>query len=231
MRRLSKIFLALDGFGDTVQLMSTSDLDIEPELNSLLSKLTIEIANDNKEIEVRKKRIEKNETLLRAVRASLTARSPDASIPGYGSKIEKIKDAISRIPKVQFLQDDVEAELRRTHPDLEINRTRIRSALWTMAVDESGPIQIAQKGSNKAPAIYSKKSGSDNNKSQEHAPHQQLKPKAISANMLEDAVRKQSGRISHFERRLGTDESTIKVLLEPASKVYIDVGGWLRVRE
>jgi hypothetical protein len=46
--------------------MQTSN--IQPELNSLLTKLTAEIETDQKEIKIRQKRIKANEVLLDAVR-------------------------------------------------------------------------------------------------------------------------------------------------------------------
>ena len=60
--------------------MNTSN--IEPELNSLLTKLTAEIETDQKEIKIRQKRIKANEILLDAVRGSLGVSNPENKTNG-----------------------------------------------------------------------------------------------------------------------------------------------------
>src|SRR2546422_5602163 len=104
--------------------------NLEPELNSLLAKLDQQIAEDSKQTEILHKRIKKNEALRQAIRGSLGALNPSAT--GYGSKVDTIREAISRVPKARFIQDDVEGELKRTNPDMELNRNRIRAAIWTI---------------------------------------------------------------------------------------------------
>ena len=128
--------------------------NIEPELNSLISKLAVAIENDSKEMENCKKRIEKNEYLLRAAKGSLGALHPEKSVSEYGSKRETILDAINEFSKQQFTQDDIEIEVKRINPDMEINRNRIRSALWTLA--NHGKIKQIRKGNNQEPALYEK---------------------------------------------------------------------------
>jgi hypothetical protein len=210
-----------------------SNSNLEPELNSLLSKLTIEIENDSKEIEIRKKRMEKNEALLRAVRASLGVMHSDAKPTGYGAKSEIIRDAINRIPKAQFTQDDVEVEIRRTSPAMEVNRSHLRSALWTMA--DKKRIRLIRKGTNQEPALYEKTDAITHLlRVLEPNTNQTLKhsgPAQLTAALLEDSVRSKSGRIDDLARRLNTDEANVRGLLEPASKVYVASAGWLKVRE
>lgn len=127
---------------------------IEPELNSLISKLTIAIENDQKELDNCKKRIEKNEHLLRAAKGSLGALHPEKGDSEYGSKRETILDAIKQFPKQQFTQDDIEGEVQRINPEMEINRSRIRSALWTLA--SNNKIKTVRKGNAQEPALYEK---------------------------------------------------------------------------
>ncbi len=129
--------------------------NLEPELKSLLTKLNIEIETDTKEIEIRKKRIEKNEALRRAVRGSLMAQRPEAKTTGYGTKIEMIREAIGRISSSKFTQTDLENEIKRAYPEIETNRSRLRSALWTMADKKDGIEQVTQ-GNNRQPAEYEK---------------------------------------------------------------------------
>jgi hypothetical protein len=133
--------------------MTTSN--IEPELNSLLNKLTVEIESDQKEIEIRKKRIEKNEVLLRAVRGSLGVTNASKESTGYGTKAETVKLAIQQIQKPRFTQDDVEAEIKRVNPNMVINRNRIRATLWTLQ-DRNELIRQVRAGSNRQPAEFEK---------------------------------------------------------------------------
>lgn len=207
--------------------------NIEPELNSLLSKLAIEIESDTKEIEIRKRRIEKNEALRKALRGSLSVIHPEVERNGYGSKSGIIRDAISRIGKPHFTQDDVEGEIRRAGPTMEVNRSRIRSALWTMA--EKKEIKLVRKGTNKEPAQYEKYNAIDPSKRLTEAPKDEslrnMASPGVTAGSLEDSVRTKSGRVDHLAKRLSTDTATIQKLLEPASKVYVGSAGWLRVRE
>src|ERR1039458_9027254 len=66
-----------------------------------------------------------------SVRRSLNVNSPESAIAAYGAKSETIQTAI-RALKGNFTQDAVEAEIRRINPSMEINRNRIRSALWIL---------------------------------------------------------------------------------------------------
>lgn len=129
--------------------------NIEPELNSLRSKLVVEIENDTKQIEVLKKRITKNEELLHAVKGSLGALNPISKPSGYGSKSETIREAIESIQSRKFTQTDVEEAIRKLNPDMIINRNRIRAALWTLQ-DRKELISVSRKGNNNQPAEYEK---------------------------------------------------------------------------
>lgn len=133
-------------------------VDIEPELNSLSAKLAVEINSDRKEVEFRTKRIQKNEELLRNVKAALAALHPERKTTGYGLKAETIRDAISSISAIRFTQDDVQAEIMKVNPELQINRSRIRSALWLLA-SEKKVIRQLTKGTNRKPAEFEKIEG------------------------------------------------------------------------
>jgi Arc/MetJ-type ribon-helix-helix transcriptional regulator len=128
---------------------------IEPELTSLETKLSEEIANDRKEVDVRQKRIAKNETLLRAVRGALGATSSATRSNGYGSKSELIRDAIQQVMKPRFAQKDIEAEITRANPELSIDRDRVRSFLWNFA-KKGEFIKQVTKGNNRQVAEFEK---------------------------------------------------------------------------
>jgi len=132
--------------------------NIEPELNSLLTKLTAEIQQDQNEVLVRQNRIQKNEALLKAVRGSLIALHPEMKREVYGSKNQMVKDAISRITSPRFTQDNVESEMRSINPDADIDRDRIRAVLWTLA-SKKQLIRQVSKGNNNQPAEYEKLNG------------------------------------------------------------------------
>lgn len=219
---------------------------IEPELNSLRAKLAIEIANDQREIEIRRRRIEKNSALLNAVKGSLSELHPERSIAGYGSKVDMIRDAILRLPTQRFTQDNIEAEIRKQNPEVELDRNRVRAAIWSLCKKHKA-IKLINKGSNRQPAEFERIEGAIRPKrSTEQHKEQTLKNDQvdsstnngthksgapISPSAFEDAVRAKSGRIKHLAERLGAEESAIVSLLEPTSKVYASVGGWLRLRE
>ena len=133
--------------------MTTSN--IEPELNSLLTKLEVEIANDRKEIDIRAKRIKKNELLLKAVRGSLGVSNPSNKETGYGTKSETVRAAILQMTKPRFTADDIVTEIKRANPDIPINRDRIKSALWTLQ-EKKELIKQVRPGNNRQPAEFEK---------------------------------------------------------------------------
>jgi hypothetical protein len=139
--------------------MNTSN--IEPELNSLLTKLTAEIETDQREIKIRQKRIKANEILLDAVRGSLGVSNPDSKANSYGAKAETVKLAIQQITNPRFTQDDVEAEIQRANPEMQINRERVRAILWGMKQKED-VIKQVRKGDNRQPAEFEKVAGATN---------------------------------------------------------------------
>jgi hypothetical protein len=135
--------------------------NIEPELTSLETKLSEEITNDRKEVDVRQKRITKNESLLRAVRSALGANSASARTNGYGSKAEIIRDAIQQVTKPRFTQKDIEAEMTRANPELQIDSNRVRSVLWSLS-KKGAFIKTIQKGNNRQAAEFEKLAVSHN---------------------------------------------------------------------
>ena len=71
-----KISCVVHGLPDSGTIETMPDTNIEPELTSLRTKLTVEIDKDKKEIECLKKRMNKNEVLLEAVKGALAAIHP-----------------------------------------------------------------------------------------------------------------------------------------------------------
>lgn len=195
-----------------------TSVNLEPELNSLKTKLAVEIENDLRQAEFLKKRAEKNQALLAAVRGSLNVAGPDAAATGYGAKSEIIQNAIRGLTG-QFTQDAVEAEIRRINPSMEINRNRIRAALWTLS-SKYKKIKVISKGSSLKAAIYEKTEGIE------------PPPKgAVTPARLEASVRVKSGRVDDMALRLDTTPEAVKKLLFPESKVYVGIAGWLRLKE
>jgi hypothetical protein len=139
--------------------MQTANL--EPELNSLLSKLDEQIAEDSKQTDVLAKRIKKNEALRQAIRGSLGALHPGSDATGYGSKVVMIREAINRLPNPRFTQDDVEAEIGRVNPEIELDRNRVRAAIWTLC-NKHKAIKLIRKGSNRLPAEFEKQASQTN---------------------------------------------------------------------
>jgi metal-responsive CopG/Arc/MetJ family transcriptional regulator len=133
-----------------------SATNIEPELNSLETKLAEEIANDRKEVDFRQKRITKNESLLRAVRSALGANSASTKANGYSSKSEIIRDAIQQVTKSRFTQNDIEAEMTRAYPEIKIDHERVRSVLWTLANKKNYLVKQVTKGNNRQAAEFEK---------------------------------------------------------------------------
>jgi len=137
--------------------------NIEPELTSLETKLSDEIANDRKEVEIRQKRIAKNDALLRAVKSALGAATGSSiKANGYGSKTEIIYEAIQQLTKPRFTQKDIEAEMKLTNPDLQIDRERVRSVLWTLANKKHELVKQVTKGNNRQVAEFEKLSNQAN---------------------------------------------------------------------
>lgn len=147
--------------------MNTST--IEPELNSLLSKLTAEIAADAREIEVRQKRIKKNETLLRAVRGSLGVANPSNS-DGYGKQAETVRAAIRRIAKPQFTQKDIEDEIGSFSPEIAISTERIKSVLWSLQRKKEMIKQVKQGNNRGQVAVFEKLPAAGNPNSELNPP-------------------------------------------------------------
>jgi Arc/MetJ-type ribon-helix-helix transcriptional regulator len=136
--------------------------NIEPELTSLEIKLSEEIVNDRKEVDVRQKRITKNESLLRAVRSALGANNGSTKINGYGSKSEMIREAIQQMTKPRFTQKDIESEMIRVYPEIKIDHDRVRSVLWNLANKNHDLVKQVTKGNNSQVAEFQKLANSPN---------------------------------------------------------------------
>jgi len=136
-------------------------MNIEPELISLRSKLSVEIERDAKDIEFLKKRVAINGALLHAVKGSLSIAirdgSKSAATRGYGAKSDAVRAAINRLPDSRFTIDDVEREIFNEDPKSDFKRAKLRTALWTLA--EKQEIKLLKKGTNTEPAEYEKING------------------------------------------------------------------------
>lgn len=211
-----------------MQLEYSSNL--EPELQSLRTKLADEIDRDSKQVEFLKRRIEKNSALLTAIKGSLSVVKPTADTEKYGGKVEAIQEAINSITEETFTQEDVEAAVQKLNPAANIELKVIRTALWNMA--QKKQINLIRKGSNTAPAIYAKP-GALVRFPRRDQPSLIPEPEqsGLSAGSLEDSIRRKTGRIPDVANRFHVTPEQIQAMLEPASKVYMAERGWLKVRE
>jgi hypothetical protein len=207
------------------------ETSITPELESLLSKLTEEIASDCGQVEVLQKRIKKNESLLQAIKSRLGVAN---AISGYGAKIEVVRQAVQHLNKTVFTQEDVEIEIKRLNPTLTIDKKRVRAGLWTLA-NRLNFIKQAEKGSNRERALYEKTPASLSNGSVGGAPNPN---RGIATNAgiltpatLEAFVGERNRRMNELTAHFGTDEKTIRKFFEPASKVYEATRGWIKIHE
>jgi hypothetical protein len=222
-----------------------NNTSLEPELNSLKSKLVIEIENDSKQVEVLKRKIEKNQSLLNAVRSRLSAALPSGITSGYGAKSEMIWKSIGEL-KMQFTQDDLEAVIRRISPDTEINRNRIRASLWTLCTKYK-KIKVFRKGNSREPAIYEKitpglvpappanANGNDAHASIHRYPRTetddaQVGNQILTAAQFEERIRRKNAHVRQIAHEFKVSDETILGLLHPKSRVYLAKRGWLKLR-
>jgi hypothetical protein len=211
---------------------------IEPELKRLLTKLVSEMTHDRTEVELRQKRIAKNEELLKAVKNSLGALHPEQRATAYGSQSEAIKNAIGSIPTLRFTQNDVESQLASSNPEIDRNRDRIRSVLWSISKDGTLIRQVS-KGNNRRLAEYEKVAPTSNgvaypNKSTEAtrtARGLATSTGVITVVELENFVRQKARRIHQISDHFKVDDATVLNFLEPASKVYRADKGWIKLHE
>jgi hypothetical protein len=134
----------------------TATSSIEPELNSLLTKLAAEIQNDQKEVEFRQKRIKKNEALLHAVKGSLGITNATAKANGHATKADLLRDAVGQIEKTRFSHEDLAVEIRRINPDVHFTDKWLRTALWTAAKVKRELVKQVVAGNNRQAAEYEK---------------------------------------------------------------------------
>jgi len=124
-----------------------------------LAKLTEEIDSDRKQLEAIEKRLTSNEKLKHALQARLgtTAAAKSSS---YGSTWENIRKAVKQIEKPRFTYDDIEAALKQMIPGFQLDKNRLRTAIWTLQ-DKEDTIKQVEKGDNRNPAVYALIGGSD----------------------------------------------------------------------
>lgn len=208
----------------------------EPELHSLLNKLMVEIESDRKEVEVRQKRIKKNETLLQAVRGSLSATNSTPGETGYGTKAETVRNAIQQITKSKFTHLDVEAEIKRLYPTMDVNRNRVRTTLWALANQKKELIRQTREGNNRVLPEFEKLAGATN----DAPPPREQRPSNGSATLLglvsladiEAYVKQKNRRMNALATHFNVNESVIEQLIkDPASRVYEATRGWVKMRE
>jgi hypothetical protein len=212
---------------------------IERELTSLLNKLTDEICADQKEMEVLKKRITSNINLRVALQTRLGATKSAAESATYGTRWDNIRKAIRQVAKQRFSQDDIEAEIKRLDPDVEIDRSRLRATLWTFQ-SKGELIKQVRKGNNQEPALFERLANTDNHAgngaSSVTEAHRTARGIAanggvITVGDLEAYVREKNRRMNELTERFNADEKTLRGMFEPQSRVFMATHGWVKIRE
>lgn len=127
-----------------------SESTIQPELESLHKKLAGQINQDEKELEIVQKRIDKNKQLLHAVNASLGLLVAEAT--GYGALRDNLRAVINSLPAPRFTALQVEDAFRTKFPTAPLKKGGIRTTLWQM--QHRKEILCVQPGNNRQPAIY-----------------------------------------------------------------------------
>ena len=203
--------------------------NIEPELNSLRTKLSVEIENDSKQVEILRKRIKKNEELLQAIRGSLNARHPENKTTGYGSKSQIVWTAIEALGKPRFTQDDVEAELQRASPEMDINRNRIRSILWKFAAKDK-KIKLIRRGNNRQLAEFEKIEGVTRyRRIPKKGEKEQLQ---LTIEALREYLTQHNARKADLAHHFGVNKTVIEELINnDGSGIELHGKGWLKLKQ
>jgi hypothetical protein len=208
-------------------------LNIEPDLNSLLMKVNVEIDNDTKQIDVLKKRIAKNEALSRALKGSLEVRSPDKPT-AYGSKTETVREAISAIQKTRFSQSDVEAAIIKLNPEAPIDRTRLRSVLWVLQ-EKKDTIKQVRAGNNQQPAEFEKLAAASNGSGDTKEANRLSRGIAawsgtVTVGDIEAFVKEKNRRMNQIVEHFKVNEAIVTKLMQ-GSKLYEGEKGWIKIRD
>ncbi|MGD0349834.1 MAG: hypothetical protein ABSB84_05900 [Verrucomicrobiota bacterium] len=125
------------------------------DLTALLNKANAEIQADQKQLGILERRITVNVKWRQAIQARIAATQESGEATAYGRKWDNVRNAIKAINKARFSQSDVEAELKRIDPEAQIDRTRLRSTLWTFQ-EKAELIKQVRKGNNQQPALFEK---------------------------------------------------------------------------
>jgi hypothetical protein len=207
--------------------------------NSLLAKLESEIADDQKEIKIREKRMKENEALVKALRSKLGISGGSGTESGYGNKSQAVRTAIANVSKPRFTQYDVEEEIKRLNPSITVSMSRIKSVLWSLD-DKKELVRRVRDGNNRGQVAEFEKlvvSGAAT-----HTPSVQngasdtrdivRYKRALTMSQLEAVVQEKKRRVADIASQFGTDEATVLQLLnDPQSRVFYGTGGWLKIRQ
>jgi len=213
---------------------STNELETD-----LLNKLVSENEEAQKQIKICEKRVKENDVVIRALRSKLGVSNPASKTTGYGSKAQMIRQAIQAITKPRFTQRDILDEVKRANPDVAISDERVKSVLWGLQ-DEAELIKQVRQGNNRGQVAEFEKLASANG-GQNGSPaikDANIRVVGVSANtgvitvgQLEDFIREKNRRMKDVLVRFGVNESAVKRLFHPASKVFQAEKGWIKISE
>lgn len=197
------------------------------------------------EIKIHRKRIAGNDEVIRALRARLGVTNPSKKSSRYGSKAEILRQAIKQINLTRFTRFDLEKEIKRANPEMEIDERWISSALWSLNKNKK-LIKTVVHGSNQNAAEYEKLAASNvarrmvTNHHVNGPTHFNRSSVGVTgvggggtltATQLEDFVREKNRRIDEITAHFGVDEATVVKLYQPASKVFAADRGWIKINE
>ncbi len=123
---------------------------IQPKLVSLQADLAEMVEADEKEIEMLRKRLQKNRELLHAINGSLGAIT--AKITGTGNLTDMVRTIIKNLGHDRFTPQHIEHGLTTSFPTVGLDRGGIRTALWNLT--KRNEIKCIRKGTNRVPAEY-----------------------------------------------------------------------------
>ena len=120
---------------------------------------------------------------------------------------------------------------------MEITDHWLRSALWTCAKKKHELVKQVAEGNNRQPAEYEKLTESTDalnglaqgNDSMRRGVGIATNSGVITVGQLEDFIRQKNRRMKDVLVHFGVNESVVKKLFKPVSKVYQAEKGWIKI--
>lgn len=131
------------------------DFRLLEELEAVRAPKENKIKALEKEIKAIQKELKGDDELIRVLRSRLGVASSPQKTSGYGSKAEILRQAIKQVTLTCFTRFDIEKEINRINPDMEVDESWINTALWSL--NKHGKlIKTVVSGSSQNAAQYEK---------------------------------------------------------------------------